>query len=382
LLISIKPGDASAYLQQNPGKQNLDNSGSFLIIMLSGLASSVRSHEINITVSKFILNFPAMTFRDYIVCTGRAVPGSQCGTIDGRKEFHRLWMQTCEGFSMSITKQRTLDYINTEWGMYVERFGCLPRDEGERRVRQMGYERFRDMLAHILAWWEEGMTIILAIAENREFERRKYDFDVFNAEAVAKYRDWDEREFMAHFEKTRQKMAADIKSINEVVFENRRVKVWLHGILFHHAREHLVALSRFLVLDMLENNWATYIEDFQRLDEAKKREFLAKQGFASFHDLIAHVIGWWEEGARIILGIMDSPSFTWESHDVDAFNLELMKKFSAWSDADLLKHFESVRLALIELTADLPEDAFRNNDIEGWLRDDVVVHYDEHPIPA
>src|SRR5262245_31305846 len=175
---------------------------------------------------------------------------------------------------MPITKQRTLDYINTEWGTYVERFSCLPHDEGKRRVRQMGYERFRDMLAHILAWWEEGMPIILAIAENREFERRKYDFDAFNAEAVANYRDWDEREFMAHFEKTRQKMAANIKSINEVVFENRRVKAWLHGIFFHHAREHLVALSRFLVMDMLENNWATYIEDFQRLDEAKKSEFL------------------------------------------------------------------------------------------------------------
>lgn len=283
---------------------------------------------------------------------------------------------------MPITKQRTLDYINTEWGNYVERFGCLPADEGKRRVRQMGYERFRDMLAHILAWWEEGMPIILAIAENREFERRKYDFDAFNADAVAKYKDWGEHEFMAHFEKTRQTMAADIRSIHEVVFENRRVKAWLNGIFFHHAREHLVALSRFLVLDMLENNWSTYIEDFQRLDEARKSEFLAKQGFASFHDLVAHIIGWWEEGARIILGIMDSPSFSWESQDVDAFNSELTKKFSTWSDADLFKHFDAVRRALIELTADLPEDAFRNNDIEGWLRDDVVVHYDEHPIPV
>jgi len=291
-------------------------------------------------------------------------------------------MGLAESVSMSITKQRTLDYINTEWGNYVERFGCLPPDEGKRRVRQMGYERFRDMLAHILAWWEEGLPIILAIAENREFERRKYDFDAFNADAVAKYKDWEEHEFMAHFEKTRQKMAADMKSVDEVVFENRRVRAWLNGIFFHHAREHLVALSRFLVLDMLENNWANYIEDFQRLDEAKKSEFLAKQDFVSFHDLVAHIIGWWEEGARIILGIMDSPSFTWESQDVDAFNSELTKKFSTWSNADLFKHFDAVRLALIELTADLPEDAFRNNDIEGWLRDDVVVHYDEHPIPV
>jgi len=283
---------------------------------------------------------------------------------------------------MSITKGRTLEYIEQEWGTYVERFQRLPESEQEKRVKEQGYERFRDMLAHILAWWEEGMGIILAIAEDRPFERKKYDFDAFNTEAVAKYKDWDEAEFMAHFEETRQKMEADLRSMNEAAFENRRVKVWLNGIIFHHAREHLVALSRFIVVDMLENEWSTYIEDFNALDDEKKKEFLSKQGFDSIHDLLAHIIGWWEEGARIIAGIIDSPAFTWEPLDTDAFNIELVKKFSTWSAKDLSQHYESVRLAMIDLTAELPDDAFLNKDIEGWLKDDVVGHYDDHPIPA
>jgi len=282
---------------------------------------------------------------------------------------------------MPITKQRTLDYVNIEWGTYIERFNRLQMDEQGKRVKAMGYESFRDMLAHILAWWEEGMSIILAIAENREFERRKYDFDVFNAEVVARYKSWDEREFMAHFEKTRQKMGADLTSMNEAVFENRRVRSWLNGIIYHHAREQ-VAVSRFLVIDMLENNWATYIEDFNRLEEEKKKEFLLKQGFGNLHNLVAHVVGWWEEGVRIIAGILDTPGFTWQNHDADAFNAELVRRYSNWSDMDLFKHYESVRVALLELTAELPEDAFLNKDIESWLVDDVVGHYDEHPIPA
>lgn len=283
---------------------------------------------------------------------------------------------------MPITKQRTLDYVNIEWGTYIERFTRLPEEEQLKRVKAMGYEQFRDMLAHILAWWDEGMGIILAIAQEREYERRKYDFDVFNAEAVAKYQAIDEAAFLDQFEKTRQKMEADLRSMNEAVFENRRVKIWLHGIIFHHAREHLVALSRFMVSDMLENDWATYIADFNRLDADKQKEFLSKQGFETFHDMLAHVIGWWEEGARIISGILDSPSFTWESHDTDAFNLELTQKYSTWSDEDLFKHYETVRLAMLELVADLPDDAFLNKDIEGWLKDDVVAHYDDHPIPG
>lgn len=283
---------------------------------------------------------------------------------------------------MPITKQRTLDYVNIEWGTYIERFHRLPNAEQEKRVTQMGYETFRDMLAHILAWWEEGMGIILAVAENREYERKKYDFDVFNAEAVARYRPWDEREFLAHFEKTRRKMGADLKSMNEAVYENRRVKSWLNGILFHHAREHLVALSRFLVIDLLENEWATYIRDFNRLDDEKKKEFLSKQGFENFHDLVAHLVGWWEEGARIISGILDTPGFTWTNPDADAFNAELVKKYSKWSDSDLFNHYEAVRRGLLDLTAELPDDAFLNRDIESWLADDVVGHYDEHPLPV
>jgi hypothetical protein len=283
---------------------------------------------------------------------------------------------------MAVTKQRTLDYVEHEWGTYVERFNHLTKEEQNKRVKQMGYESLRDLLAHILAWWEEGMGIILAIAEDRPFERKKYDFDLFNAQAVAKYKAWDEAEFMTHFETTRQKMAADLTSLNETMFENRRVKAWVRGVILHHAREHLVALSRFLVLDMLENDWATYIEDFQQLDPEKQKEFLSKQGFENFHDLLAHIIGWWEEGARIINGILNSPAFTWQDPDVDPFNLELTQKYSVWSDDDLFKHYESVRVALIDLVERLPEDAFLNKDIESWLAEDVVHHYDEHPIPG
>jgi hypothetical protein len=64
---------------------------------------------------------------------------------------------------MSITKQRTLDYVEFERGPYVERFNHLPKEEQSKRVEETGFESFRDMLAHILAWWEEEMGIIMSI---------------------------------------------------------------------------------------------------------------------------------------------------------------------------------------------------------------------------
>lgn len=277
---------------------------------------------------------------------------------------------------MTNFKQRTFNFLEIEWATYIERFNRLPIDEGVKRVNDQGYERFRDMLAHVLAWWEEGMEIILAIAENREYARKKYDFDAFNAEAVAKYKDWNEDEFLGYFEKTRQKSLADLKSINDEAWENRRVQTWVNGIFMGHAREHLVALSRFLTLDILENEWAAYAQDFEKIDN--KDAFLKNQGVESFHDLLAHVIGWWEEGARIVHGIVYEPDFRWQDPNTDAFNIELTKKYAAWSDADLFQHYEVTRAAMIDLVKIIPDDAFLNKDVESWLAADVVGHYDGH----
>jgi hypothetical protein len=107
---------------------------------------------------------------------------------------------------------------------------------------------------------------------------------------------------------------------------------------------------------------------------------MSKQGFGNFHDLLAHIIGWWEEGARIINGILNEPGFTWQDPEVDAFNLELVKKYSTWSHADLLKHYEATRMAMLDLVKKIPDDAFLNPDIEGWLASDVVHHYEDHVI--
>ena len=277
---------------------------------------------------------------------------------------------------MSSFKQRTLDFLEIEWATYIQRFERWPADEGLKRVNAQGYEQFRDMLAHVLAWWEEGMGIILAIAEDREYARKKYDFDAFNAEAVAKYKGWNEAQFLAHFEKTRQKTVADLRSMNKAAWENRRVQAWVNGIFINHAREHLVASSRFLILDTLEHGWGTYIEDFEKVED--KAAFLSKQGVENFRELLGHAIGWWEEGERIIKGILSNPNFTWQDRDTDAFNRELIVKYNQLSDEEVQKQFESKRQDMIRFVKGLPDSAFTNKDIEGWLAADIAEHYDEH----
>jgi hypothetical protein len=280
---------------------------------------------------------------------------------------------------MMSYKQRTIDFLEIEWGTYIERFNRLPALEGSKRVRSQGYDRFRDMLAHILSWWEDVMPTILAIAENREFEKKKYDFAVFNAEAVAKYQDWDETEFLAHFENTRQKTVADLKSINEAAFDDKRIRGRINGIFIHHAREHLVTLSKFLTLDTLEHEWGNYVAVFDAYE--KKEEFLKKQGVVRFADLLAHTIAWWDEGVAAVNGALQDPAFVYDGPaDTDAYNAAILFKNQKVSDTELRTLFEQKRLALIDLVRGLPDSAFENPTIENWLAADVVEHFDEHAI--
>jgi hypothetical protein len=134
------------------------------------------------------------------------------------------------------------------------------------------------------------------------------------------------------------------------------------------------------IMQLLGGGWGDYVKQFNALSPEAQRAFLQKEGFDSFHDLLAHIIGWWEEGLWVITGILEDPSFTWEERDTDAFNRELTEKFRSWSDQDLLLHYENVREALLDLVADLPEDALTNKDIREWLEADVIEHLEDHRI--
>ncbi len=135
------------------------------------------------------------------------------------------------------------------------------------------------------------------------------------------------------------------------------------------------------VMQTLQQGWGKYVQHFQALSPDMQTNFLEDQGFEDFHDLLAHIVGWWEEGLRVITGILDDPGFQWEERDTDNFNQELVEKYRSWSEVDLLLHFENVRDALLGLVAELPESAMTNEDIRDWLVADVIEHLEDHHLP-
>lgn len=142
----------------------------------------------------------------------------------------------------------------------------------------------------------------------------------------------------------------------------------------------MAEVTREETLDALQNGWATYVRRFQALSPEAQKEFLARQGFARFGDLLGHVTAWWQEGEMVINGILKDPGYRWASYEVDAFNAQAVRRFSDLDEPDVVNSFELARLSFTALVSELPQDAFKNKKIAGWLYADVIEHLKDHDI--
>jgi len=270
---------------------------------------------------------------------------------------------------------RSLD----EWGAYPARFEALSKEEQAEFRKKQGFS-LHEMLAHVGVWWEEAGGIIRDALEKRERPRHKYDFDEFNAASLARFKDAPEAELMKWYETERQKMIDLVSSLNAEQLKIRRVYGWLDAVTLFHLKEHGIGAPRFLILDMLQREWAAYAERFHALTEDKQKEFLEKQGFPRFRDLVAHVVAWWEEGLQLIDGVAKDPTHRMPGKDTDAFNAQVVELFGRMDEANLWKKYEGTRSALIELLINLPDETYEHKEVQAWLRSDVVEHYFDHAV--
>jgi hypothetical protein len=139
-------------------------------------------------------------------------------------------------------------------------------------------------------------------------------------------------------------------------------------------------ITREQTLDALQNGWATYVSRFNKRPPDLQAEFLKKQGYVRLADLLGHVVAWWEEGEKIITGILMDPAYRWEEYDIDAFNARAIKRFSKLDEADVVNSFNLARISFVALVTNLPDEAFANKKILSWLHADVIEHLQDHDI--
>ncbi len=139
--------------------------------------------------------------------------------------------------------------------------------------------------------------------------------------------------------------------------------------------------NRSLFLQCL-GEWKRFPDQFRQQPPAETAAFLQQQGFASLHDLLAHVAAWWEEADGIIRDRTGGTPRPARKYDLDAFNAESLARFKSTPDADLLAWYESQRQQIAATVTALGDDWFSVRTVYGWLDGVLLEHLKEHGLGA
>jgi len=138
----------------------------------------------------------------------------------------------------AISRKELQQSLEQDWGTYVERYRRLTEDEKRRFVKAQGFARFADILAHFIAWWEEGIKALERMPGDPTYQSPDYSVDQFNAQAVDRFAAMDEDAVIAVFENLQKKMTRLVVDLPENAFREKRITDRLHVEILSHMEEH------------------------------------------------------------------------------------------------------------------------------------------------
>ena len=133
-----------------------------------------------------------------------------------------------------------LDTLQREWGDSLRHFQDLPEEKQKAFLEKQGFARFRDLVAHIIAWWEDGLEAIDAVTKDLAYQHPEKDTNAYNAEAVRVFGKLDEAEVWKKYESTRQSLIELAINLPEDIFNRKDVQDRLRGEVIDHYYEHAV----------------------------------------------------------------------------------------------------------------------------------------------
>jgi len=140
----------------------------------------------------------------------------------------------------TITQKSVLDLLMGDWANYIAGFQGLSPAEQAAFLEQQGYKRLADLLAHIVAWWDEGLQAIQRYKTDPSARQPEIDVDSFNARAVEAVRAVTEAEEIRVFEQTRLRFIEMVKELSAHDFKDERVLNQIRWELVNHLEEHRI----------------------------------------------------------------------------------------------------------------------------------------------
>jgi hypothetical protein len=134
------------------------------------------------------------------------------------------------------------------------------------------------------------------------------------------------------------------------------------------------------LLRALDAGWRAYLSTVGALSAAETQAYLAKQGYAHVHDLLALATAWCEETLGIVSVLLRGGKIQ-RSDDDQAFNVQAIARFSQYADVVVARRFTEAYAALSRLLAFLPDAALAHMAIYDCLVTTIVVRFNQHRPP-
>ncbi len=137
-------------------------------------------------------------------------------------------------------------------------------------------------------------------------------------------------------------------------------------------------MSRQDYLTFMSNTWDLFDPELNDLPDADQQRYAEAHGFANLKDLLAHINDWWRETLRVVpvWARDESPDFDYE--DFDIFKQRSLQRHANVTLAQTQQDFENLRGEIAALIAELPPEAFADQQIAPWLYRTIVTHYNDY----
>lgn len=129
-----------------------------------------------------------------------------------------------------------MDMLDREWKGYIAAFDALDPEHQKIFLEQQGFLRFRDLVAHVIAWWESGIRLIGAGGDDEPCKSE--EVDAFNAAAIGRFDKLDEGEVLVGYERTRLVLLNLVGTAPDEVLSKPNVQAWLRSDVIEHYYEH------------------------------------------------------------------------------------------------------------------------------------------------
>lgn len=122
------------------------------------------------------------------------------------------------------------------WQAYLPALSALSAADTRDYLAAQGYERVRDLLAHVTAWCEETLGVVPVLL--RGGEAQKYDDRAFNAQAIARFSLYSSADVERRFTQAHAALSRLLAGLPEAALEDTAVYDWLFTTIVEHFNEH------------------------------------------------------------------------------------------------------------------------------------------------